>query len=115
MALDAKQSNDGKFLERAVNTILIPKLINLGFKIDLNYPWVLDNDAEKNEQRNNEDKSNLETAEIVYQLKQAGFDVDPEYITERTGIPVTKTIVAPTVIAPKLSDDVKNRLKETYK
>lgn len=111
IALEDKQTADGAFLEDVVNNILIPKLIALGFNIDLNSPFRFSNNAEKNEQRLNEDASNLATANVAYQLKQAGFDVDEKYIEDRTGIPVKK--VEP--VAPvKLSDPVKNRLAKVY-
>jgi histidinol phosphatase-like enzyme len=37
-------------------------------------------------------------AQSVFELKNAGFEVDEKYITERTGIPVTKIISSEPII-----------------
>jgi hypothetical protein len=116
-ALEDKQTSDGIFLETVVQNILIPKLIDLGFNIDTTYPFRFGNSAEKNELRQNEDKNNQATATVAKTLKDAGYQVDEKYLTDRMGFTVTKTEVAPPTPPTgieKLSDAVKNRLKAIY-
>lgn len=115
-ALRDKQTADGAFLEDVVNTILIPKMINLGFDIDTTYPFCFSNNAELTEQREKEDKNNLQTATIAYEMKQAGLKMDAKYFEERTGI-VTTEIVEP--VAPPnpfggFKEKTQNRLNKLY-
>ena len=114
-ALRDKQIADGVFIEDVINTTLIPKLVNMGFPIDVNYRFAFSNNAEMVDQRKNEDANNKVTADIAYTLKQAGMDIDPAYIQERTGIPVTKSEpVAPLVPKPAFNPSVKNKLDRLY-
>ena len=118
-ALADKQTSDGKFLEDVVNNILIPKLIKLGFKIDTSYPFMFENNAEKNELRVSEDKNRNAAAEWLYKLSQAGIEpTEPEKLEEIFGIKLEKAaqVVPPkTKPDPQFRQDVKNRLKEIYK
>lgn len=115
IALDEIQTMDGRFIANIVNQDLIPKLQALGVKIPLGLVFEFSNDAEVNEARVAEDKNNETTVKNVLTLSQAGFEVDPTYITERTGIPVTKKEVAPPAVAPNKSfEDIKNEIKQLY-
>jgi hypothetical protein len=112
-ALDEKATTDGRSVENNVNNLLIPRMRNLGFNIPDGLTWKLENDKEKMELRENEDKNNAVTVSNIYQLKQAGFTVDPKYIEERTGIPVS---IAPTVAPnPDMTDNLKKKVSNIYK
>jgi hypothetical protein len=75
--------------------------------------------------RKKEDDSNLNTANIALNMKNAGLQMAPEYFQERTGIPTSKIIVPPP--APPLDpnkdvtkelaakETVKNKLKKLYR
>lgn len=114
MALRDKQASDGAFLEDVVNDILIPKMIKLGFNIDPLFKFTFDNNQELVEKREREDKNNLVTAQVAYQMKQAGLQFDPKQFEEITGI---KTTVAPTPapVKPVFNSRIKNKLEELYK
>lgn len=116
-ALEDKQMSDGAFLEDVVNTILIPKLINLGFSIDATYKFCFGNNHELVEQRKNEDANNQMTATIAYTMSQAGLKMDAKYFEERTGIKTTEVVEPKALPTPKdtnFSNRVKNKLEETY-
>jgi hypothetical protein len=113
MALIDKQTNDGIFLENAVNSILIPKLIDIGFVIDKSYRWTLDNNQEKVEARQNDDQANLVTAQIALAMKNAGLQYDAAAFEAATGIK-TSAIVAPAPM-DKFTPEVKNKLKKHFK
>ncbi len=116
IAINDTETKLGRFFEYHANDQIIPKLRNIGLSIPEGLVFKLKNDKEKKEIRDSEDKSNATTSDIVYKLKQAGFDVDPKYITDRTGIPVTKAEVVPPAspFGNNPSDKVKNKLKELY-
>lgn len=110
-ALEEIQLEDGIFMESVINDDVVPKLIAIGFPINPEYKFVFENNAEIIEARQREDQNNKVTADIVYTLKQAGMDVDPVYVSERTGIPVTKSehIIPPA--APVKPDGFNKRLQ----
>jgi hypothetical protein len=117
MALRDKQATDGAFLEDVVNDNLIPKMIKLGFNIDPQYKFRFSNNQEMIEKREKEDKNNLVTAQIAYQMKQAGLQYDPIDFEERTGIKTTLAPVASPITdkpKPEFSEKTKNRLKNLY-
>ena len=95
-ALDEIQMIDNKFVEHVVNTFLIPKLLKLGIPVPTGHEFRFKNDHETQEQRENEDKNNTSTAQYVYNLKQAGWDVDQSWLEERLGC----TLEKPEPIAP---------------
>lgn len=113
IALNQIQIADARFVQNVVNSELIPKLQNLGVPIPMGLTFEFSNDGEEVEARQNEDKNNAVTAGIILTLTQAGFDVDEKYISDRTGIPVTKKeVVAPP--AEQNFNDVKNQIRELY-
>ena len=87
-AMDKKEIYDNTLAENNINNMLLPKLINLGFPIPAGYTFKYKNDQEQQDIEDNKNSVNTTVSNIVLTLKQAGFDVDPAYVTERTGIPV---------------------------
>ncbi|WP_188315942.1 phage portal protein family protein [Chitinophaga agrisoli] len=124
MAMLAKQTKDGRFLESLTNKQLLPKMRNLGFDIPTGMRFAFKNDEEKEAFRRREDESNKKTADIYKVIKDAGGKPDWAYFKERTGIPVE---AAPDPVplaplsgdkgkeAPGFSERVQNRLKSLYK
>lgn len=100
IALDEIQAVDGRFVESAVNKELIPKLRNIGIAIPEGLTFKFVNDAELQEQRATDDKNRLATATWVLAMSQAGIEVDPKFITDVTGVPVTKSEVEPDMSDP---------------
>jgi hypothetical protein len=98
-ALQSTCNDDMTSMKDNVNNVLVPKLNNLGlmFPSDI-LEWEFDNDEEEKETRRSEDKDNMTTSQIYYQIKQAGGQGDWDYFTKRTGIPVKK---APDPVAPQ--------------
>lgn len=96
--------------EHRANTIIIPKLQNLGIKIPLGLTFKFKNDKEKIEEQENKDKSNLIVAQIAQTMKTAGLKMDAAYFEERTGIKATESLEEP--IAP--TNSIKNSLTELY-
>lgn len=112
-ALDDKQTKDGSFIAEVVNNLLIPKMRTLGFLIPEDVTAVLKNDAEIME------LNNWVISQAV-EMKKAGLQMDEQYFTQQTGIPVT----APPPIVPlnpnanpsggALKESVKNRIEKIY-
>ena len=96
-ALTDVQAEDGIFVENVVNGELIPRMRKFGFRIPLNYHFEYVNNREVEEYRRKVDASNQATAQIAQTLKSAGMQMDPNYFTKRTGIPVA--IMAPPGLA----------------
>ena len=116
MAMRDKVAKDAVFIEDVVNDILVPKLINLGFKDAekiLEYKFCFTNNEELQEERAFEDKANLQTAQIAQTMKNAGLQMDAKYFAERTGIP-TEKVEVPTFQPNNFSNRIKNKLKEIY-
>lgn len=114
VALKDKQTKDGKFIERIVNSQLIPKMRNLGFKIPDNFRFEYKNDQEKEQFRSREDASNKVTAEIAQTMKNAGLKMDSKYFEDRTGIKTTE-IEIETDEEKAQAASVQNMLKNLYK
>lgn len=89
-ALGRKQAADGRDLEYVVNDHLIPRLINLGVKIPNGLRWEFTKDAEIIESQKRADENNKIFFDGIQLLSSAGFEVDPKFIEDRTGIPVVK-------------------------
>lgn len=114
-ALKNKQASDGAFLEDVINGSLLPRLRAIGMNIPEGLRFSFSNNGEIEEKNRQKNEDNKAVADIAYQLKQAGLDVDPQYITDRTGIPVTKVVVpAPVIPAlPKaVAADAVDRIKK---
>lgn len=95
-ALRDKKIKDGEYIENAVNNILLPKLIRIGFDIPIGTKFKFKNDDEVEALRKKEDDSNQITANIMKTISDAGGEPDWSYFEERTGIKVEKkAIVTP--------------------
>jgi len=112
-ALSNIQVKDTRFVATVVNNSLIPKLKALGIPIPDGWVFGFSNDDEVMAARRKEDANNKATADVVVALTQAGFEVAPEYIVERTGIPVTKK-ATPIDNQPVFSEQVTNTLHNLY-
>jgi phage gp29-like protein len=99
---------DNTFAEDIVNNSLIPKLKSLGFVIPEGYSFKFSNDKEKQQAQDKKDDSNTKFSAIVKNLADAGFEVDPKDIEERTGLKTTKKTEAES----KTMKPVKNSIKE---
>jgi len=108
-SIEAVENAQNRWITSVVNTEILPKLINLGFPIPIGYKFEILNNGEVYEQRMREDNNNKLTSEIVVNLKNAGYEVDENYITERMGIPVVKS-----TIQTGLTENVKTKLKALY-
>lgn len=95
-----------------INSEVIPKLQKIGFPIPMGYTFELLNSKEEVEKRVAEDENNKKTAEVVQTFKNAGYQVDEKYITERTGIPLKK--VEESKEDPDANKRVKEKLKNLY-
>src|SRR6185295_8934810 len=104
-AKKAKQAHDSKFIETLVNEELIPRMREMGINIPEELHFEYKNDDEKQEVRQKEDKSNQATALIAKTMKDAGMEMDPEYFTERTGIPAKKIKVPAPIVGKPVNDD----------
>lgn len=121
MALLAKQTKDGRFLESQTNKALFPRMRNLGFDIPQGMHFEFKNDEEKEAFRRREDESNKQTADIYQTIKNAGGKPDWKYFTDRTGIPVEEVEEVeeegegtPIEKDKAFNDRVQNKLKKIY-
>lgn len=106
-ALEDKQVKDGVFITDVVNSDLLPRLRNLGFKLPDNLRFEFKNDSEVNE-------NNQRFTALAVEIKKAGLQVDKDYFEEQTGIKLSDVVEAkPLPIAP--ADKIQNRLNELYR
>lgn len=105
-ALEDKQTQDGNFVSSIINGKLFEQMRNLGFDIPMDVKAVLKNDNEQMEMVDS-------MAKLAETLKKGGLQLDAEYFTKQTGIPVTS---APQP-APlqKLPTSIQNKLNEIYR
>ena len=118
IAMKEKQLVDGSNIEDIVNSILIPKMMDIGFIINNQYKFKYSNNSELIQVRKDEDANNLQTATVAKTMADAGLKMDAKYFTERTGIECTE-IVAPAPIAATKADlsftkEQKNKLTKLY-
>lgn len=121
-ALADKQTEDGKYLEKIINTELLPRmrkqgLIEIAGGDDITFRFK--NDDEDEAFRAKEDASNLQTAQIAQVMSQAGLQMSPEYFQERTGIPTTAKPVPSPLGLPTPGDKaatkaIQDRLHRIY-
>lgn len=110
-ALKEIESTDNTFVENVINSDFLPKLRSLGFSIPEGFTFKYSNDKEKQEAESKRDESNKLFADYIKTLSDAGFEVDPKDIEERTGLKVQKKPEPkPEKINPAISKkkDVKN-------
>lgn len=103
-ALEDKATKDAVFILPLVNVELFTRMRTLGFNIPEGTVACMQNDNEEVENAHN-------VADLAIKIKQAGLQMDAEYFTEKTGIPLTEVQVPePTGIAKNIS----NKLREIY-
>jgi phage gp29-like protein len=103
-AMRDKQSNDGTYLQQIINTEVIPKLRGLGFNITIGVVGRLKNDNEYIDNANN-------VTDLAVKIKQAGLQIEGQYFTKQTGIPLEQVQVE----KPTLPQSITNKLKHLYK
>lgn len=87
-AMDAIQMRDGDFVENIINGELIPRMQADGFQIPPNMHFEFLNTRQEEELENKESETNQIISQLVLQLSQAGYQVDPAWITSETQIPL---------------------------
>ena len=106
-------TTDNRYIEHIVNSQILPKIKALGLKIPDGLVFKFKNNEEKEEFRSKEDASNKLTADLALVMKNAGFEVSAEYLSERTGIPLEK-IIAPEPKVTPFSGNVQAKLNKLY-
>lgn len=112
-ALRDIQTVDCRFIEHIINSELIPRMRQMGFNIPEDLHYEFKNDAERNEIREKEDRSNTVTAAIAYTMFQAGLKMDAAYFEERTGIPTSEA--PPAIPKTSFGDKIQNKLDKLYR
>ncbi len=107
-AMKVVEAFDCQFLEFRLEKLIVPKLVGLGFPMPKGNSIKFVNSYEKMEARAVEDMNNKATADMVKVLSDSGLEVDPVWLSERTGIPLTKK-PEPAKVDPKLA---KNMIEE---
>ena len=107
-AIKMKESFDCKAVEHDINVEVLPKLRNLGLDIPEGLQFAFRNVQEQEEFRRKEDESNKITADLVKTLSDAGYKVAPEWIQERTSIPITEKEQASQADAASAAERIKN-------
>lgn len=102
-AMDAIQMKDGDFAENFINGELIPRMQADGFAIPPNYHFEFLNTRQEEELEKKESDTNAVISTFVFQLSQAGYQVDPVWITAETGVPM-KVKPDPLAAAPGEDD-----------
>jgi hypothetical protein len=107
-ALEDKQTQDGNFVSSIINGKLFEQMRNLGFDIPMDVKAVLKNDNEQMEMIDS-------MAKLAETLKKGGLQLDAEYFTKQTGIPVTSAPQPQPQQLQKLPTSIQNKLNEIYR
>lgn len=107
-------TTDNRYIENIVNGQILPKIKALGIAIPDGLIFKFKNNDELEEFRQREDASNKATADIALVMKNAGFDVDATYLSERTGIPLTKAATPEPIKQTPFSGNVQAKLNNLY-
>lgn len=114
-ALGMKATADNKFVEHVVNSQLIPKLINLGFKIPLGKKFVYLNNQEKHAHQMRQAEYLDKLATALQKFSAMGVKPPIEWVNEQTGIMFEEKQEEPeTEDVNDLPSGVKNRLNILY-
>lgn len=105
---------DSQDIEAEIEKSLMPKLVNMGFPMPKGYKIAFNNSDEKDDQRKQEDANNKTTVDIVKTLSDSGYEVDAQYIMDRTAIPVKKKEVVDPMPQQKNYVELKNKLDLYY-
>jgi phage gp29-like protein len=108
LAMQDKATKDAAFLLPYVNNVLFDKMRALGFNIPEGTVACMKNDKEE--------LSIAKTfAMLGKQIKEAGFQMDPQQFTEKTGIKLQEVVQQIPINSPGLPQSMQNRLKNFYK
>ncbi|EHQ29892.1 phage portal protein family protein [Mucilaginibacter paludis] len=88
-ALSEVQIEDGRMMENVINKQLFPKLAAIG-QMPKGVKFVLQNNDEVQETLTRQTSNALNLAKVAQTLKQAGLEIDADYFTELTKIPVKR-------------------------
>ena len=116
-ALSEKQIKDGRMCERVCNTLLFPKVHNIG-QMPKGIKLVFLNDDEVQETVERENLNAQGLANVGVAMKNAGLAMDPAYFQKQTGIPTSAIVTPLPILPPKelpLNDKVKNKLDKLYR
>ena len=116
-ALSEQQIKDGRMCERVCNTLLFPKLHNIG-QMPKGIKLVFLNDDEVQETVERENLNAQGLANVGVAMKNAGLAMDPAYFQKQTGIPTSAIVTPLPILPPKelpLNDKVKNKLDKLYR
>lgn len=113
-ALKEIASADGKFVESVINDHVFPKLINLGFTQLVGKRFYFENSEEEYDSMLKDQAGIKAKVDNYKTLSDAGFDVDPAFIEEETGIKVTKKEVVQPVGDKAFSKEIQNKLDALY-
>lgn len=111
-ALEAVELIDCDSVALDFNTIVIPKLRQVGINIPDGLIFQFKNDKEKQEERLKENENNKVTAEIAQTMKNAGLQMPADYFFERTGIKAELVEVEP---PPMENKEIATKIKNFYK
>lgn len=105
------ESSDCRGTEQDITMEVLPKLRKMGMAIPEGLRLKFRNVHEQEEFRKKEDDSNKATADIVKVLADAGYKVEPDYITQRTGIPVEASQAVEAKNAAVTAESINNLYK----
>jgi len=91
-ALNAIAGDDSKFLTNTWNSIILPKMRANGISVPENLKFALRNDTAKAEAQMAENADRKQVADFIKTLTDAGFSPDEKWVSDRIGIPVSKSM-----------------------
>ncbi len=112
-ALKNIQTSDGKFVENVVNDILIPKMRQVGFAIPDGIYFTFENNENQEDAEMAELDKQKKLADIALTYKNAGYSIDPQWLTEESEIPLTKA-PASVVPNPTFTNQIQQALNKLY-
>jgi phage gp29-like protein len=107
-ALDDIAGDDAKYLINNWNIVVLPKLRNNGITIPENLRFALRNDRAKALAQKAENEDRKQVADYIKTLADAGMEIDPKWVSDRIGIPVS--ISAVKASAPQTAIDRLNAI-----
>lgn len=117
-AMDDIEAFDCQDVEFELEKNVLPKLIAMGFPMPKGSRIEFDNSHEVEEVRVKEDTNNKATADMVKVFADAGYKVDANWITERTGIPIEEKeepeVDTGVAQKKKTAKELKNKLDQYY-
>jgi len=109
-ALNAIAGDDSKFLTNTWNSVILPKMRANGISVPENLKFALRNDTAKAEAQMAENADRKQVADFIKTLTDAGFSPDEKWVSDRIGIPVSKSMPGQ-IIQP---ESMQARLKNLY-